>query len=74
MQGTIMKALGKRGYKNGKLPGFKWGLPEWVNFAGNAYGYLTADNEKRNIDAEEISKPDTYQANTNAAKGLYILG
>ena len=22
MQGTIMKALGKRGYKNGKLPGF----------------------------------------------------
>ena len=25
MQGTIMKALGKRGYKNGKLPGFSDG-------------------------------------------------
>lgn len=70
---TRMNIQNKK-YKNGKLPGFKWGLPEWVNFAGNAYGYLTADSEKRKIDAEEISKPDTYQANPNAAKGLYILG
>ena len=66
--------LFRNNYKNGKLPKFAWGLPEWVNFAGNAYGYLAADSEKRKIDAEEISKPDTYQANPNAAKGLYILG
>lgn len=70
---TRMNIQNKK-YKNGKLPGFKWGLPEWTNFAGNAYGYLTADSEKRKIDAEAISKPDTYQANTNSAKGLYILG
>ena len=71
---TAMNIQKKKGYKCGKLPKFAWGLPEWVNFAGNAYGYLAADSEKRKIDAEEISKPDTYQANPNAAKGLYILG
>lgn len=60
--------------KNGKLPGFAWGLPEWSNFLGNAAGYVTAKADKAKIDADAVSKPDTYQSNSNASQALYILG
>lgn len=60
MQEMIMKSLGKKGYKNGKLPGFAWGLPEWSNLLGNAAGYFTAKADKAKIDAEPISRPNTY--------------
>lgn len=74
MQEMIMKSLGKKGYKNGKLPGFAWGLPEWSNLLGNAAGYFTAKADKAKIDAEPVSRPNTYQSNPNASQALYILG
>lgn len=63
MQGTIMKALGKRGYKDGKLPGFKWGLPEWANLGVNAFGALSSMADANSIAREEISRPNTYSSN-----------
>lgn len=70
---TAMNIQRKK-FKNGKLPGFAWGLPEWSNLLGNAAGYFTAKADKAKIDAEPISRPNTYQSNTNAPQALYILG
>lgn len=72
MQGTIMKALGKRGYKNGKLPGYKFGLEE-INAIGNlglgALSMLDSYN-KRN---ESVKSPYTYSGNTWEAPALNIM-
>ena len=72
MQGTIMKALGKRGYKNGKLPGYKFGLEE-INAIGNlglgALSMLDSYN-KRN---ESVKSPNTYVGNTWEAPALNIM-
>lgn len=70
---TAMNIQRKK-FKNGKLPGFAWGLPEWSNLLGNAAGYFTANADKAKIDAEPVSKPNTYQSNANASQALYILG
>lgn len=70
---TAMNIQNKK-YKNGKLPGFAWGLPEWSNLLGNAAGYFTAKADKAKIDADATSEPNTYQSNTNAPQALYILG
>ena len=70
---TAMNIQRKK-FKNGKLPRFAWGLPEWSNLLGNAVGYFTAKADKAKIDAEPISRPNTYQSNTNAPQALYILG
>lgn len=70
MQGTIMKALGKRGYKNGKLPGYKFGLEE-INAIGNlGLGALSMldSNRKRN---ESIQNPSTYMYNPHENMALY---
>ena len=64
----------RKKFKNGKLPGFAWGLPEWSNLLGNAAGYFTAKADKAKIDADATSNPNTYQSNTNAPQALYILG
>lgn len=56
---TAMNIQRKK-FKNGKLPGFAWGLPEWSNLLGNAAGYFTAKADKAKIDAEPVSKPNTY--------------
>lgn len=70
MQGTIMKALGKRGYKNGKLPGYKFGLEE-INAIGNlglgALSMLDSYN-KRN---ESVKNPNTYVGNPYENMALY---
>ena len=73
MQGTIMKALGKRGYKNGKLPGFKWGLPEWANLGVNAFGALSSMADANSIAREEISRPNTYSSNWLQGTALNTL-
>lgn len=73
MQGTIMKALGKRGYKNGKLPGFKWGLPEWANLGVNAFGALSSMADANSIASEEISRPNTYSSNWLQGTALNTL-
>lgn len=73
MQGTIMKALGKRGYKNGKLPGFKWGLPEWANLGVNAFGALSSMADANSIANEEISRPNTYSSNWLQGTALNTL-
>ena len=70
---TAMNIQNKK-YKNGKLPGFAWGLPEWSNLLGNAAGYFTAKADKAKIDADATSEPNTYQSNANAPQALYILG
>lgn len=70
---TAMNIQRKK-FKNGKLPGFAWGLPEWSNLLGNAAGYFTAKADKAKIDAEPVSRPNTYQSNPNASQALYILG
>ena len=70
---TAMNIQRKK-FKNGKLPGFAWGLPEWSNLLGNAAGYFTAKADKAKIDADATSNPNTYQSNTNAPQALYILG
>lgn len=70
MQGTIMKALGKRGYKDGKLPGYKFGLEE-INAIGNlglgALSMLDSYN-KRN---ESVKSPNTYAGNPYENMALY---
>ncbi len=72
MQGTIMKALGKRGYKNGKLPGYRFGLEE-INAIGNLglAGLSMLDSyNKRN---ESVKSPYTYSGNTLEAPALNIM-
>lgn len=72
MQGTIMKALGKRGYKNGKLPGYKFGLEE-INAIGNLglAGLSMLDSyNKRN---ESVKSPNTYSGNTWEAPALNTM-
>ena len=73
MQGTIMKALGKRGYKDGKLPGFKWGLPEWANTVGNVLPMINAAVDKHNIENEPISSPNTKKTNPYANIALKTM-
>lgn len=73
MQGTIMKALGKRGYKNGKLPGFKWGLPEWTNMAVNGLGAISSLVDANNIENEPISRPNIYSGNHLQGTALNTL-
>lgn len=72
MQGTIMKALGKRGYKNGKLPGYKLGLEE-INAIGNlGLGALSMlDSYKANN--EEVYNPHSYLRNEWEAPALNAL-
>lgn len=72
VQGTIMKALGKRGYKNGKLPGYRFGLEE-INAIGNLglAGLSMLDSyNKRN---ESVKSPYTYSGNTLEAPALNIM-
>lgn len=70
MQGTIMKALGKRGYKNGKLPGFVQGL-EAINAIGNlglgALSMWDSYNKRR----EPVKSPNTYVGNPYENTALY---
>ena len=70
MQGTIMKALGKRGYKNGKLPGYKFGLEE-INAIGNlglaGLNWLDYNNKKN----ESVKNPYTNVNNSREADALY---
>lgn len=73
MQGMIMKSLGKKGYKNGKLPGFAWGLPEWLNMATNSIGMISSLTDKSKIDNEPISRPNTRKTNPYADSALNIL-
>lgn len=73
MQGMIMKSLGKKGYKNGKLPGFAWGLPEWLNMATNSIGMISSLTDKSKIDNEPISRPNTGKTNANASRALNIM-
>lgn len=73
MQGMIMKSLGKKGYKNGKLPGFAWGLPEWLNMATNSIGMVSSLVDKSKIDNEPISRPNTRKTNPYADSALNIL-
>lgn len=68
-----MKALGKRGYKNGKLPGFKWGLPEWANLGVNAFGALSSMADANSIAREELSRPNTYSSNWLQGTALNTL-
>lgn len=73
MQGMIMKSLGKKGYKNGKLPGFAWGLPEWLNMATNSIGMISSLTDKSKIDNEPISRPNTRKTNPYADSALNTL-
>lgn len=73
MQGMIMKSLGKKGYKNGKLPGFAWGLPEWLNMATNSIGMISSLTDKSKIENEPISRPNTRKTNANASRALNIM-
>jgi hypothetical protein len=72
MQGTIMKALGKRGYKNGKLPGYKLGLEE-INTIGNlglgALSMLDSYTKRR----EEVKSPYTYSNNPYESTALNAM-
>lgn len=72
MQGTIMKALGKRGYKNGKLPGYKFGLEE-INAIGNLglAGLSMLDSYRANN--EEVYNPHSYLRNEWEAPALNAL-
>lgn len=72
MQGTIMKALGKRGYKNGKLPGYKLGLEE-INAIGNlGLGALSMLDSYR-ANNEEVYSPHSYLRNEWEAPALNAL-
>ena len=74
---TRMNIQNKK-YKNGKLPGFKWGLPEWANLGVNAFGALSSMADANSIAREEISRPNTYSSNwlqgtaLNALKNLRV--
>ena len=72
MQGTIMKALGKRGYKNGKLPGYKFGLEE-INAIGNLGLGALSMLDSYNKQNESVKSPYTYSGNTWEAPALNIM-
>jgi hypothetical protein len=72
MQGTIMKALGKRGYKNGKLPGYKLGLEEIntiCNLGLGALSMLDSYTKRR----EEVKSPYTYSNNPYESTALNAM-
>jgi hypothetical protein len=60
-------------YKNGKLPGFKWGLPEWANTVGNVLPMINAAVDKHNIENEPISSPNTKKTNPYANIALKTM-
>lgn len=63
----------KKKYKNGKLPGFKWGLPEWANTVGNVLPMINATIDKHNIENEAISSPNTRKTNPFANVALNTM-
>lgn len=67
-----MKALGKRGYKNGKLPGYKLGLEE-INAIGNlglgALSMLDSYTKRR----EPVKSPYTYSNNPYESTALNAM-
>jgi hypothetical protein len=65
--------LFRNGYKNGKLPGFKWGLPEWANLGVNAFGALSSMADANSIAKEGISRPNTYSSNWLQGTALNTL-
>lgn len=72
MQGTIMKALGKRGYKNGKLPGFDNGYLS--NILGHGLPMLSELAQYRSIKNQDIEHNDTNVKNPYEQQALYTLG
>jgi hypothetical protein len=69
MQGTIMKALGKRGYKNGKLPGFKDGTFAINNILGNAIPAIASFARANEIKNQALYQPNSESLASNP--GIY---
>lgn len=63
----------KKKYKNGKLPGFKWGLPEWTNFGVNTIGTIGSLVDAHNIENEPLSNPNTKKTNPFADIALKTM-
>ena len=63
----------KNKFKNGKLPKFALGLPEWLNMATNSIGMISSLTDKSKIDNEPISRPNTRKTNPYADSALNIL-